>query len=87
MFGKEQLFSSTKAYTGHTLAAAGIVEFIYSMLSIKNNTIFPVLNYKNKMSELDNYPVIEIKKGVEINIVLSNSFGFGGNNTTIIIGK
>jgi len=87
LFGKNPLFSSTKGYTGHTLAAAGIVEFIYSILSIQNNTIFPVLNNKTKMSELDITPVIGLKEYIEINTVLSNSFGFGGNNATIIIGK
>ena len=87
LFGTKQLFSSTKAYTGHTLAAAGIVECIYSILSIQNNTIFPTLNYKNQMSELKIKPVINLRKNNEINVVLSNSFGFGGNNATIIIGK
>jgi len=87
LFGKNQLFSSTKGYTGHTLAAAGIVEFIYSILSMQGNTIFPVLNNKTKMSELNIRPVIDLKQNIEINTVLSNSFGFGGNNATIIIGK
>jgi 3-oxoacyl-[acyl-carrier-protein] synthase II len=87
LFGKNQLFSSTKGYTGHTLAAAGIVEFIYSILSMQGNTIFPVLNNKTKMSELNITPVIDLKQNIEINTVLSNSFGFGGNNATIIIGK
>ena len=87
LFGKNQLFSSTKGYTGHALAAAGIVEFIYSILSIQHNTIFPVLNNNTKMSELDITPVIDLKQNIEINTVLSNSFGFGGNNSTIIIGK
>ena len=87
LFGKNQLFSSTKGYTGHALAASGIVEFIYSILSIQHNTIFPVLNNNNKMSELDITPVIDLKQNIEINTVLSNSFGFGGNNSTIIIGK
>lgn len=87
LLGKNKLFSSTKAYTGHTLAAAGIVEFIYSILSIQTNTLFPVLNYSNRMSEIENTPVNRLKQDVEINTVLSNSFGFGGNNTTLIIGK
>tara|TARA_B110000459_G_C16579993_1_gene480823 strand:+ start:306 stop:1475 length:1170 start_codon:yes stop_codon:yes gene_type:complete len=87
LFGEKQLFSSTKAYTGHTLAAAGIVECIYSILSIQNNTIFPTLNYKNQMSELKITPVTHLKKNKEINVILSNSFGFGGNNATIIIGE
>ena len=87
LFGKNQLFSSTKGYTGHTLAAAGVVECIYSILSIKNKTIFPTLNHNILMPELKVKPVINIKKDITINTVLSNSFGFGGNNATIIIGK
>ena len=87
VFGKEQLFSSTKAYTGHTLAAAGIVECIYSILSIHNNTIFPTLNSKNQMSELKIKPVTDLKEHNQLNTVLSNSFGFGGNNATIIISR
>jgi 3-oxoacyl-[acyl-carrier-protein] synthase-1 len=87
LFGKNQFFSSTKGYTGHTLAAAGVVECIYSILSIKNKTIFPTLNHNILMPELKVKPVINIKKNIPINAVLSNSFGFGGNNATIIIGK
>jgi 3-oxoacyl-[acyl-carrier-protein] synthase-1 len=87
IFGESQLFSSTKGYTGHTLAAAGIVEFIYSILSIETNTLFPLLNYNEKMSELKIRPISELKTDVVIKRVLSNSFGFGGNNTTLIIGE
>ena len=87
LFGKNQLFSSTKGYTGHTLAAAGVIECIYSILSIKNNTVFPTLNHNTLMPELKVKPVIKIKKDITINTVLTNSFGFGGNNATIIIGK
>jgi 3-oxoacyl-[acyl-carrier-protein] synthase-1 len=87
IFGENQLFSSTKGYTGHTLAAAGIVEFIYSILSIDTNTLFPLLNYNEKMKELKIRPISELKTDVVIKSVLSNSFGFGGNNTTIIIGE
>ena len=87
LFGETKLFSSTKAYTGHTLAAAGIIECIFSILSIQNNTIFPVLNNNEKMSELKIIPVKKLMKNVKIDTVLSNSFGFGGNNATIIIGR
>ena len=87
IFGESQLFSSTKGYTGHTLAASGIVEFIYSILSIETNTLFPLLNYNEKMSELKIRPISELKTDVVIKRVLSNSFGFGGNNTTVIIGE
>ena len=87
LFGETTLFSSTKAYTGHTLAAAGIVECIFSILSIQNNTIFPVLNNNEKMTELKITPVKKIMQNVKIDTVLSNSFGFGGNNASIIIGR
>ena len=87
LFGQKQLFSSTKAFTGHTLAAAGIIELIYSILSIKNNTIFPTLNHNALMPELKITPVTNIIENITVNTVLSNSFGFGGNNATIIIGK
>ena len=87
LFGETTLFSSTKAYTGHTLAAAGIIECIFSILSIQNNTIFPVLNNNEKMSELKIIPVKKLMKNVKIDTVLSNSFGFGGNNASIIIGR
>ena len=87
IFGEKQLYSSTKAYTGHTLAAAGIVELIFSIFSIRHNTIFPVLNYQNKMKELKTEPVYKLRQDIEINKVLSNSFGFGGNNASIIIGE
>ena len=87
LFGQKQLFSSTKAFTGHTLAAAGIIELIYSILSIKNNTIFPTLNHNALMPELKITPVTNIIENITVNTVLSNSFGFGGNNAKIIIGK
>jgi 3-oxoacyl-[acyl-carrier-protein] synthase-1 len=87
LFGETTLFSSTKAYTGHTLAAAGIIECIFSILSIQNNTIFPVLNNNEKMTELKITPVKKIMQNVKIDTVLSNSFGFGGNNASIIIGR
>lgn len=77
-------FSSTKSYTGHTLAAAGVVEAIFSILSLKNNEIYPSLRVKNA---LDNYrftPEMSYSKNRKLNHVLSNSFGFGGNCTALI---
>lgn len=79
-------FSSTKAFTGHTLAAAAGIEAIYSLLAIQNNIIFPNLNFKTKMAEFDLMPVTELKEK-NINHVLSNSFGFGGNCSTLIFSK
>lgn len=79
-------FSSTKAYTGHTLAAAGGIEAVYSVLALQNNVIFPNLNFKTPMKEFDLIPQTELKEK-ELNIILSNSLGFGGNCSTLIFSK
>lgn len=79
--------SSTKPFTGHTLAAAGVIEAIISILAIQNNMLFPNLNFSEKIEEINFIPTTQLIKGKEINHVLSNSFGFGGNNTSIILSK
>lgn len=84
--GKVPEFSSTKAYTGHTLAVAGCVEAVYSILALQNNCIYPNLNFKTPMKEFDLLPQTEVKEK-EMKHVLSNSFGFGGNCSTLIISK
>lgn len=79
--------SSTKPYTGHALGAAGSVEAVFSMLAINNGFLLPNLNFNEKMKELDFSPVTSFRDDQQINNVLSNSFGFGGNNTTLIFSK
>ncbi len=79
-------FSSTKAYTGHTLAAAGAIEAIYAVLALQNNMIYPNLNFKTQMKEFDLIPQTTLKKK-ELNAVLSNSLGFGGNCSSLIFSK
>lgn len=79
-------FSSTKAFTGHTLAAAGAVEAVYSVLALQNNVIFPNLNFKTPMKEFSLVPQTELKEK-ELKSVLSNSLGFGGNCSTVIFSK
>ena len=87
VFGNEVPdFSSTKAYTGHTLAAAGAIEAVYSVLALQNNTIYPNLNFKTPMKEFHLRPVTETKEK-ELTHVLSNSLGFGGNCSTLIFSK
>lgn len=88
IFGGDSVpdFSSTKAFTGHTLAAAAAVEAVYSLLAINHGVIFPNLNFQTKMKEFDLTPVTVLKhKNIEH--VLSNSFGFGGNCSTLIFSK
>ena len=79
-------FSSTKAFTGHTLAAAGAIEAVYSVLALQNNMMFPNLNFKTAIPELEMYPITEITQK-PLDYVLSNSFGFGGNCSTLIFSK
>jgi 3-oxoacyl-(acyl-carrier-protein) synthase len=79
-------FSSTKPFTGHTLAAAAAIEAVYSVLALQNGVIYPNLNFKTPMEEFDIVPQTVLKEK-EINHVLSNSFGFGGNCSTLLFSK
>lgn len=85
LFGEEEpIFSSTKPFTGHTLGAAGAVESVFSILSLQNNIVFPNLNFQDPMEEIGLKPATELIENVKIRNVLSNSFGFGGNDSSII---
>lgn len=79
-------FSSTKAFTGHTLAAAGAIESVFSVLAITHGVQFPNLNFSNVMAEDGLTPVTEVVTG-PVNTVLSNSFGFGGNNSSVVFSR
>lgn len=79
--------SSTKSFTGHTLAAAGGIEAVLSILAIQNNMMYPNLNFKNQMPELGFSPVLNSENNHHVNHVLSNSFGFGGNTSSLIFSK
>ena len=78
--------TSTKAFTGHTLAAAGAIEAVYSLLALQKNEIFPTLNFQEPMEETGIIPALHHKKK-KLRHVLSNSFGFGGNCTSLIFSK
>ena len=80
-------FSSTKPYTGHTLGASGGIEAVLCALSIKNNLIYPNLNFTTQMKEITISPETELLENCKVNHVLSNSFGFGGNNTSLIFSR
>jgi 3-oxoacyl-[acyl-carrier-protein] synthase II len=77
--------SSTKSAVGHLLGAAGAVEAIFSVLAIRDNVAPPTLNLDNPSVETAIDLVPKIAKKKEINTVLSNSFGFGGTNASLII--
>lgn len=80
-------FSSTKAFTGHTLAAAGGIEAVLSVLSIQHNLIYPNLNFNVPMPELGIIPAKNLITNQKVNHVLSNSFGFGGNTSSLIFSR
>lgn len=80
------LFSSTKAYTGHTLAAAASIEAIISVLTLQNQMVFPNLNFKTPIADLNLTPVTKVLQA-PVNTVLSNSFGFGGNCSALLFKK
>jgi 3-oxoacyl-(acyl-carrier-protein) synthase len=78
--------SSTKGYTGHTLGACGGIEAVYSLMSLKEQAVFPNLRFETAMPEVGIIPQEKFEK-TTINHVMSNSFGFGGNCSSIIFSK
>jgi 3-oxoacyl-[acyl-carrier-protein] synthase II len=79
--------SSTKSATGHLLGAAGAIEAIFSILAIRDQIVPPTLNLENPEVEtpIDLVPLVARKR--DVNVVLSNSFGFGGTNASLILRK
>jgi len=76
--------SSTKSYTGHTLGASGGIEAVFSVLAIKHGLIYPNLRFETRMEEVPFEPEKKFLKDQDIKHVMSNSFGFGGNCTSLI---
>jgi 3-oxoacyl-(acyl-carrier-protein) synthase len=76
--------SSTKPFTGHTLGAAGAVEAAISIMALTHGMVFPNLNFRTRIPELSFEPVKELAKTNTVRNVMSNSFGFGGNDSTLI---
>ena len=80
--------SSTKSLTGHPLGAASVHEAIYSLIMMKNNFIAASANIENMDDGAKSFPIVtKIEKNVSLNAVMSNSFGFGGTNSTLIFEK
>jgi 3-oxoacyl-[acyl-carrier-protein] synthase II len=77
--------SSTKSSTGHLLGAAGAIETIFSILAIRDNVAPPTINLDNPSVETAIDLVPQVRRKREINVALSNSFGFGGTNASVIV--
>jgi 3-oxoacyl-(acyl-carrier-protein) synthase len=86
LFENPPPFSSTKSFTGHTLGAAGAVEAVYSILNLVHQEVYPSLSFQNPIPETGLIPVLHFAKQ-EVRHVMSNSFGFGGNCSTLIFSK
>jgi 3-oxoacyl-(acyl-carrier-protein) synthase len=80
-------FCSTKSYTGHTLAASGAIEAVFCLLSMKYNELYPNLHTINPIDGCGNSLIRKYIPGKEINYVMSNAYGFGGNCTSLIFAK
>jgi len=79
--------SSTKSFTGHTLGASGGIEAVFSVLALRHGIIYPNLRLQTPMQALPFVPETVFQKNITINHVLSNSFGFGGNCSSLIFSK
>lgn len=87
-YAKKLKLNSTKSMVGHLLGAAGVAELVAVAKSIETGKTHPTINIKNQDPECDlNYLPNKVTEDFEINFVLSNSFGFGGQNATIVAGK
>jgi 3-oxoacyl-[acyl-carrier-protein] synthase II len=78
--------SSNKSMIGHTLTAAGAVEAVVSLLTIQNGRLPPTINYNIPDPAIPLDVVPNVARDMPVGIVLSNSFGFGGQNTCLVLG-
>lgn len=85
--GKSPAISATKAMTGHALGAAGVHEAIYSLLMLENNFVAPSINIDELDEQANGLDIVTEKRDVELTTVMSNSFGFGGTNATLVMQK
>ncbi len=86
LFEKPPAFSSTKSNIGHTLGASGAIEAVYSVLNLAHQELYPGLNFTNPIPSTGLIPVLAYKK-MPLQHVMSNSFGFGGNCSSLIFSK
>lgn len=85
--GKHALISSTKGMTGHECWMAGASEIVYSTLMMQNNFVAPNINLENRDEYSEPLNLADKTVETEVNTVLSNSFGFGGTNSALVIKK
>jgi len=79
------MVSSTKSMTGHMLGAAGGIELIASVMAIKDNVVPPTINIEEQDPECDLDVVPNVARETQVDVALSNSFGFGGHNASVLV--
>jgi len=79
--------SSTKSMTGHLLGGSGGIEAVFSAMAVHDDIIPPTINYENQAEELDLDYVPNVARKTAVNVAMSNSFGFGGTNATLLFKK
>ncbi|MDR0892940.1 MAG: beta-ketoacyl-[acyl-carrier-protein] synthase family protein [Mediterranea sp.] len=85
IFGEEvPPFSSVKPFIGHTLGASEGIEAVYSILAIQRGVMYPSLNFTTPIAETGLVPLTQLREGTSIHHVLSNAFGFGGNDSSLL---
>lgn len=88
VFGdKPPMMSSTKSMTGHALGAAGVHEAIYSLLMLEHDFVAPSINVENLDPAANGMNIVTSMKETKLTTVMSNSFGFGGTNATLVMRK
>ena len=83
--GQHALISSTKGMTGHECWMAGASEIVYSLIMMQNHFVAPNLNFDNPDEHSEKLNIARTTTEADIKVVLSNSFGFGGTNSALII--
>jgi 3-oxoacyl-[acyl-carrier-protein] synthase-1 len=79
--------SSTKSMTGHSLGAVGVQELIYCLLMMNEGFIAPSINIENLDEKAQGFDIVQTTRQAELNTVMSNSFGFGGTNASLVLKK
>ena len=88
VFGEEvPEITSTKSLTGHSLGGTGAQEAIYSLIMMKDGFIGGSANITQLDPEAEGFPIVQETKDASIDVALSNSFGFGGTNASLVFGK
>ena len=84
--GTKACMSSTKSSTGHLLGAAGAVEAIFCALSIRDGVVPPTINLTDPVDEADGFNLVpNVAQKRKVDVAISNSFGFGGTNASLVI--